>query len=816
MTSAPGRRARALLLLAAALPAAPLLPALAAGEALYFRDVGQNHLPNRILGLRMIRDGEPPLWNPLRGAGQPFLANPNSMVLRPTTLLFLIFPERLVHVPVILSVMLLLAAAGAGTWAYLRACGRSEAAALVGAAAFALSGPVQTVGQILNYLEGVAWMPATLWLVRRGIERGWRPWGVLAGGAFGLVLAAGEPVFAAVTLTAAAAVPGLRGCGPRRAAALLAAVLATGLLISAVQVLPMAEIAARSLRAEGLDLAEVLRWSLPPRALAEAAVPGLLGDPSRAGPGVYWGGGLHDTGLPLLLSIHLGAPILVLAAAGVRGRGAEGGAAPALLAAAGLLLALGRFTPIYGAAAGLPGLAAVRYPVKWYYLTAWCAAVLAAAGWDRLASGPPEGRAGALLRRAAGAAAAAGILAGLAAWSGLAGAAVPAVRAVLAVPAVIPDEALALGAIPSIGKGLALACSGVLAVVVLLPRAGGGPRAWTAAAACGALLLAGAWGLNPSAPPDLLFAPSPLARAMPEVAAGQARFFAFPRPRGFAYRNPAPEEAAEAGIPQDALAWGMRWDVRSLRNATYYGPGLRGAFDRHTDSRLDLLPGSEVARRLGEGIPLPEALRLLSAASVRYVLAYGDLDGPGLREVASLPGESNVPVRLYENAGALPRAYLVGRAVPVRDPWEAIEAVRTGSADPGREVLVEGAAGGEAPAPDGRLPGTAAIVVDRPLEVVVRVAAERPSWLVLSDTFDPSWRAAVDGTPADLLRAHGMFRAVRVPAGAREVRFTYRPASVVLAAALTALGLAGAAVIGAAGRRTARGGAAPRAAGPAG
>ena len=50
------------------------------------------------------------------------------------------------------------------------------------------------------------------------------------------------------------------------------------------------------------------------------------------------------------------------------------------------------------------------------------------------------------------------------------------------------------------------------------------------------------------------------------------------------------------------------------------------------------------------------------------------------------------------------------------------------------------------------------------------------AWIILTDTFYPGWKATIDGkTEADILVANYIFRAIRVPKGAREIVFEYWP-----------------------------------------
>ena len=84
-----------------------------------------------------------------------------------------------------------------------------------------------------------------------------------------------------------------------------------------------------------------------------------------------------------------------------------------------------------------------------------------------------------------------------------------------------------------------------------------------------------------------------------------------------------------------------------------------------------------------------------------------------------------------------------------------------------------------APAVDDSTPeGTTRIARYAPHTVRVEVVADRPAYLVLTDTWYPGWTARLDGGPVRLWRANHAFRLVRVPAGASTVVFRYRPLSV--------------------------------------
>lgn len=158
----------------------------------------------------------------------------------------------------------------------------------------------------------------------------------------------------------------------------------------------------------------------------------------------------------------------------------------------------------------------------------------------------------------------------------------------------------------------------------------------------------------------------------------------------------------------------------------------------------------------------------LDAANVRYIVAGVEFQDPRLREVHR--GSALV----YENLGALPRAWLVPQVVTTSAPDGALALLQRPDFDPRRTAVVNAA--GTLRLPDGPLQGGAAVQRYTPDRVVVRTRQNRAALLVLADNFYAGWKARVDGRPAAILRTNHAFRGVVVPAGEHEVTFTFEPA----------------------------------------
>jgi hypothetical protein len=224
---------------------------------------------------------------------------------------------------------------------------------------------------------------------------------------------------------------------------------------------------------------------------------------------------------------------------------------------------------------------------------------------------------------------------------------------------------------------------------------------------------------------------------------------------------------------------GARWGLRGSYDGEFTGLGSRwsAAFTAAAWSRLGT----------------PDGLRLLQVGGVSHVLRVASSPLPGLELVQTLPSPYVCPLQVHRVPDPLPVVYVVRGERVGGDPEAALRAVLDPSFDPRREVVLTEASAAAFPVLG---PDTARVVSRRAdaLEVEAQLCA--PGVLVVLEAFEAGWRATVDGAPAPVLRANGLFRAVRLPGGRHRVRFVYRPPSAAAGAALSLLGVVAAAALG--------------------
>lgn len=154
------------------------------------------------------------------------------------------------------------------------------------------------------------------------------------------------------------------------------------------------------------------------------------------------------------------------------------------------------------------------------------------------------------------------------------------------------------------------------------------------------------------------------------------------------------------------------------------------------------------------------------------------------REAAGSESES-----IYLNRLALPRAFLARNRVGVVEEREALRIVSSPDFDYRTSVVLEAGRDYQLSAPANGDEGECKVERYGNQEIAIRVRISAPRVLVLSDTYNPGWKAWVDGKPAAVLAANAAFRGILLDeAGEHTVLLRYEPMSFKLGLACTLWG----------------------------
>ena len=762
-----------------------LLPrAVFLGEALFERDLHLDWYPRARLLAATVRSGFLPLWDLSIGFGQPLLGDPSPQVLYPTTWLALLLPPWTLYT---VYAVLHLTLSAVGMTLLARAAGLRQGESVAAGAAWMLGGPMASLVNVWHHFAGAAWMPWVVLAVHSTSRRPGLRSVLWLGACLGLQVLAGSGDM--VLLTAALSGAWIAAAGPRpsrakvvRAAAALALGVALAALLSAGQWLPAVDLASRSVRRE-LPLEQMALRSVPPFGLVQTFVPldssGRLAYAPAAQKALF-----DPSGPPLLGSLYVGPVALALAVAALleprRRRVAVALAGVVVLAA---LVALGPHSPVHGIMVRwVPGAAHFRYPSKVMVALGFASALLAGLGLAAV-------RSHAASRRIAGALAAGGGLV-LAAASALHG---PALRWAMAWGLLLDRPGAEGDALVMAARLLAGAALAALAGTVLLRagrEAGGAGVAPVVAACLVADLLLAHHGLNATAPPMLLVARPPVLSALDLRDRARSYFYDY-RVAGDASQRHL-GRAEPYAVTQPPAGVDPR-PVSALAQRLYPVPPVAGTWDVEGSYELDLRGMQPLAQR-GLTLALLRAegtayhSRLLRMGAVRNVVSLHERGLEDLVRGPTFHGLFPEPIRTWGVPGALPRAYVVGRARAIEGP-AAIQALVEPGFEPASEVILSG--DGAAAAAAAAAGGTGTVRIGELFGDRVRLEADadRPAVMVLVDAWDPGWRAWIDGRPTQVLRANGAFRAVALPAGRHVIEMRYRPWPVLAGLSLSAVGL---------------------------
>ena len=735
-----------------------------ASTALFFRNPlffwGRFHIPHDLpnqhypwsefISWSLWETGQLPWWNPYSFMGEPFFANVQAAMFYPPRLLMILLGNatrgQLSFWLIEVHLMAHVALAGLGAFVLLRLLGATTRASLAGATVYQLGAFFASQTQHLGAVSAAGWLPWFLAALYRLEQR--RDWfsAALSGLALALMVMTGHPPTYMPVLVFAPLLyafwmwqrhPRLAWQPHERAVLLFAAALLLAAQLSAISWVPGYELGRRSVAVlfrqvgvEGLGLEAATSFVWP-----------NLFNQLRGNP---W------LSAPTFLHVYQGIPALLLVLGGLAWLARSPRARPILAAAAVALLWMFGETFFVSQLVYLVFPSSLRGAFHAHFVLCYFSlffAVLAGLALDGYERGERRTLFG--WRFCARAGVGAGFLALLVYASGM----FVQTKSPFVTRATAAGTSLLLVA-------LALALCGLL----LRGHSAADPpaRRRLSAALCGLILF------------DLLAIGSNAYVINTGSGDGQN----VPAAVHFLRARLGQPELYRVDTSETSYDWRGRVPLWRLPTANGINPLMlkdvlfyRAPFSRMGDRQFDLV--------------LPRS-PLLDLAGIRYIVTPRDtVEGARLVYQGS--------VNVFENSRAYPRFFLVGAVVGSRDVSDAARMIHAQEVDPSRvAVVLDGDVGHFAglagPATSNEL-GTVDLLEYLPNEIRLRVRASRPAVLVATETYWHDWRATVDGEPARLVRADGMFRAIAVAAGVHEVRMFIVPEQLYWGAAVSGVGL---------------------------
>jgi len=266
--------------------------------------------PSRKFWLEEVKNFVFPLWNPYQFNGHPLFATLQAGVLYPFSVLYLFLPF---HSAFNLNIEIHFVLSGWFTYLLLRGMKASRGASLIAGLGFMLSGYLISVHSFISTLFSVAWVPLFFLIFLAAIQKNRTGYALLSGFVGTLMFLGGGGEVCYFTFAVAfflTLVPDLALTesirpGLKRRLFLFASFCLVFLGLSAVQLIPLMELSALSVRAQGLSYFEASNWSLHPKGLIEFFIPdqfGLAHDQNQYWMYQNWLRTIYMGGIPFLLS----------------------------------------------------------------------------------------------------------------------------------------------------------------------------------------------------------------------------------------------------------------------------------------------------------------------------------------------------------------------------------------------------------------------------------------------------------------------------------------------------------------------------------
>lgn len=710
-----------------------------------FSDLTYYFYPYRYFMARAVRQGTMPLWNPFIHMGFPFLATLQPGIFYPFSFLYYLLPFDaafnwflIIHYPL------------GGFFMYLLAkeLKQSEAAAVGAGLVFAFSGYLASVLHMPTTLSSVIWLPLVLLCFRRFLIKteGKLKALIITGVFFGLMFLGGEPTVFYGTVWILLVYLVYDKFGNWQEIALgtlgLAAALIIAAGLTAVQLLPFAELILHSVRAGGIPYSEAAKFSVPLHNMIDLIFPYFSA--------VRWYPWLSSGWLKIT---YLGIiPALLAALALILSPGRKkwwlaGALLIILMMMAGAYSPLPLYQVLYLL---VPGFNIFRYPAKFAFMLVFIVAYLTGQGIDLVSDNISRWEKLWI------------------AWAGVLAAGLVFFWALF-------DQRQLFLILKPLFAGEIAAGQADLIRSVTLPRDTG-----NFGILIGLLVILFAWlelarrlALKPNlirlGLVALIFIDLYTANAAANFSLKSEAYQVIPPNVRLLVKDKsefryfiAPDAFLKTYIDEihEFQDWGRA--LGSLRNRLAYNQnmifGLAGLDGYESIKGADQ---DQIGRKI-LSLDSLAGIRALDLLNVKYLVTAAPFKQRGYRlRTVNREEFKGGKIYLYENLNVLPRSFYVPAARVVADRRKILDQIFSRGFEPRQEVLLE-----------------------------EEVKAPQGLWFT-SEWFYPGWRAFVDGKETKIYRADYMFRAVILPNKDSKVTYQYDPLSFKLGALISLLSLAG-------------------------
>ncbi len=711
-----------------------------------YRDIVRYYQPVHFLATEGVWRGIIPFWNPYIFSGMPFLPTLQHALFYPLNLLHYLFPFTTGFTYLFVAHYFL---AGLGLYLILRYFSLSPVSSLAGAIIFTFNGYMVSILNLLTTLSAVAWLTFGLLFFSRAIQGRWL-WPILLSFTLALEFYSGQPevmYFSLILLAGYSCYLLYFKLAPvQKIASVLLITGGVALLLIQPLFLLLKEMFSLSVREKGVDFEIASYWSLHPLELITTFIRTFSWD--FVGLQKWF----RQT---WLRSFYFGFLPIFFMALSYRATGHKKLVKFfTWLGLAGLIIALGKYTPVYKLLFKfMPGFNMVRYPVKYIFILDLSMVVLASIGIERFLKTGERNHNTRYLAIFSGL-----VLAGYALFylfrNNVAGWLTAAYMQKVEpakimslyqdyLPTILRDYFRGMGLLLLLGL-LWLIRNKIkiplfhLGLVVLLFG--------------NVTFFQSVHDMEPLVK-QKFYQDKPQVIQFLQQSLGQSRYV-FEK-----------ERRVDTWLT-DLL--GNKLPLLSNMGMNYHLADV-GIYES-----LDLTKEENIVRVL-ETQPNYSCSPLGRMFGIRYIFTQReDINDSNLHYLFKMKS-----FIVYENRLVLPRAIIVPKAVvrPAESDIETVNFLFSPEFDPATRVVLTGTA-----LPAAETNNNKSMVEDQPSilrydlnEVLLEVKTVQPSWLVLFDTYYPGWQATVNGQKTAVYTADYLFRAIKVPAGDLLVRFSYAP-----------------------------------------